>query len=102
MIRQLILPLTLVVTACAETPAAPAPLPDVVATCPAPAPDPPHPPTILTVERLRLFAQQAEAARVHDKAALRECTLRLRRAVDVIDAIRAAQGLPSTQRPTRG
>jgi hypothetical protein len=68
------------------------PIPDVVEHCPPAAPDPSHPPALLTVERLRLFAQEADAARIHDKAALRECAMRLRQAVEVINAARVNQG----------
>jgi hypothetical protein len=94
--RLICLCVAMIITGCAaaapEPPPA-APIPEVVGTCPAPAPDPVAPPRILSVERLRLFAQQTDAARVHDKAALRECSMRLHRAMDVLNAARAAQGV---------
>jgi hypothetical protein len=88
--------LTMAMAGCAAAPIPPVPrppIPNVVGTCAGPAPDPAAPPKILTVERLRQFAQQTDAARIHDRAALRECTMRLHHAIDVLDAARAAQGV---------
>lgn len=65
-----------------------APIPYVTRTCPAPAPSPIYPPKIMSVPELRLFAQEADAARIHDRAALHECAIRLRQAVEALDAAR--------------
>lgn len=70
------------------------PVPVVTKACPLPALAPQYPPNIVSVERLRLFAQEADAARIRNAAALRECTLRLRRATDALDALRAGQPIP--------
>jgi hypothetical protein len=86
--------LTVALAGCAQavvTTVAP-PIPPVVETCPPAAPDPPALPPIRSVERLALFAQQANAARVHDKAALRECVMRLHQAVETLNAARINQG----------
>jgi hypothetical protein len=69
-------------------------VPVVEGWCPLPAPAPLYPPRIVSVEALRLFAQEADAARIHDRAALRECTMRLHHAVSVLDALRAGQVIP--------
>jgi hypothetical protein len=69
-------------------------VPIVEATCPFPARDPTYPHRVVSVQALRLFAQEAEEARVADKRSLHECTSRLHKAVAVLDALRAGQPTP--------
>lgn len=69
-------------------------VPVVDSSCPVAASTPAYPPRIMSVVALRLFAQDADAARIHDRAALRECTMRLHKAVAVLDALRAGQPAP--------